>query len=72
MSETLTRFELAQGVRGTGLRLDGGTAQMFLSWWISSGVVEELTPGRYRLTDRGRELAGWIARLDDPGSTVVT
>jgi hypothetical protein len=52
--------------------LDGGTAQMFLSWWISSGVVEELTPGRYRLTDRGRELAGWIARLDDPGSTVVT
>ena len=44
------------GVRG--IYIGRGTAAMFLHWWLTTGLVEESTPGRYGLTEKGLRVAG--------------
>jgi hypothetical protein len=58
---SVSAAELATRVRGTtGLRLGNGTAAMFLAWWLTTGVVVELLPGRYALTPKGERLAAGL------------
>jgi hypothetical protein len=33
---------------------------MFLAWWLTTGVVVELLPGRYALTPKGERLAAGL------------
>ena len=37
---------------------------MFLAWWLGVGVVEEPLPGRYRITEAGRDAAAGLFALD--------
>ena len=60
MSATLSPADLAGRVRLQGLRIDRGTAEMFLAWWLFTGLVEEFVPGQYRLTDEGHRVAGGL------------
>ena len=63
---TVSAGELAARVRTTtGLRLGNGTAAMFLAWWLTTGVVVELLPGRYTLTAKGQGLASGLLTADD-------
>ena len=61
---SVSAAELAARVRSTtGLRLGNGTAAMFLAWWLTTGVVVELLPGRYTLTAKGQRLASGASPL---------
>ncbi len=57
---TLSPADLVRRVRLHGLRIDGGTAEMFLAWWLITGVVEEVVPGQFRLTEEGHRVAGGL------------
>lgn len=58
VSATLSPADLSRRVRLHGLRIDRGTAEMFLAWWLTTGLVEEVLPGEYRLTAEGQRVAG--------------
>jgi hypothetical protein len=62
VSATLSPADLARRVRLQGLRIDRGSAEMFLAWWLTTGLVEEVVPGQYRLTDEGHRVARRAAR----------
>jgi hypothetical protein len=57
---TVDAAELAELVGMQGINIKSGTAEMFLHWWITTGLVEEPLPGRYRLTDEGRRVAAGL------------
>lgn len=61
---TVSAAELAQLVGVRGIRIKRGTAAMFLHWWITTGLVEEPLPGRYRLTDKGRQVANGLLTVE--------
>ena len=65
VSATLSPADLARRVRLQGLRIDRGTAEMFLAWWLLTGVVEEVLPGQFRLTDQGHRVAGGLLAAGD-------
>ena len=65
VSATLSPADLARRVRLQGLRIDRGTAEMFLAWWLITGVVEEVLPGQFRLTDEGHRVAGGLLAARD-------
>ena len=62
---TISAAELARHVRHQGLRIGRGTAEMFLAWWLLTGLVEEVLPGRYRLTAKGQRVAGGLLTGED-------
>ena len=37
---------------------------MFLSWWLTTGVVAELAPGRYVLTTKGERLGSGLLTVE--------
>ena len=65
MSATLSPADLARRVRLQGLRIGRGTAEMFLAWWLVTGVVEEVLPGHFRLTAQGHRVAGGLLAAGD-------
>ena len=65
VSATLSPADLSRRVRLQGLRIDRGTAEMFLAWWLTTGLVEEVLPGQYRLTDEGQRVAGGLLAAGD-------
>ena len=65
MTATLSPADLARRVRVHGLRIDLGTAEMFLAWWLLTGVVEEVISGQYRLTAEGHRVAGGLLAAGD-------
>jgi hypothetical protein len=57
--------ELADRTRANhGVSIDPRLAAMFLAWWLEVGVVEEPLPGRYRITEAGRDAAAGLFALD--------
>ena len=65
VSATLSPADLARRVRLQCLRIDRGTAEMFLAWWLMTGLVEEVLPGQFRLTREGHRVAGGLLAARD-------
>jgi hypothetical protein len=62
---TVTAAELAYRTRATSLvRISTTNAAMFLGYWLEHGIVEEVLPGRYRLTAEGQRMAGGLLTTD--------
>jgi hypothetical protein len=65
MSATMSPTDLVSRVRLQGVRIDRGTAEMFLAWWLTTGLVEEVFPGQYRLTGEGHHVARGLLATGD-------
>lgn len=66
VSGTLSPAELAAVTRRRhGVRIDPRLAAMFLGYWLEVGLVEEPLPGRYRITEAGRDTAAGLFALAD-------
>ena len=61
---TVDATELAELVGVHGLRIKRDSAQMFLHWWLATGLVRDPLPGSYRLTEIRRRLAGGLLEVD--------
>jgi hypothetical protein len=47
------------------VRIDPRLAAMFLAYWLEVGLVEVPLPGRYRITEAGRDTAAGLFALAD-------
>ena len=63
MTDTLTAEQLDAALRAQGMPAGIGNARSMLRHWRATGVVEEVLPGRYRLTPRGRELTRGLLNI---------
>jgi hypothetical protein len=64
---SVTAADLARHVRQrTGLPLDPAFAHEMLTDWQRAGIAEAHF-GRWRLTDRGWAISGWVTDVVFPG-----
>ena len=64
---TVSAAELARRTRQnapSGVKINRSAAAMFLGFWLEHHIVEEVIPGRYRLTDEGQRVAGGLLNPD--------
>lgn len=66
MTVTVSAAELAQRTQQKHLvRIDRKRAAMFLGFWLEAGIVEEVLPGRYSLTEKGQRVAAGLVGIEE-------
>ena len=61
----MSASELAERIRVVRrVRFSASKAAMFLGYWLEHGLVVEVFPGEFRLTDEGQRVAGGLLDTD--------
>jgi hypothetical protein len=64
---TVDAAELARCVRKnapSGVKINRTAAAYFLGFWLEAGIVEEVVPGRYRITPHGQDVAAGLLDVE--------
>jgi hypothetical protein len=61
----ITAAQLAERVRArSNVRITETFAASYLALWAERGIAEEVEPGRFRLTAKGRALGGGLLETE--------
>jgi hypothetical protein len=62
---SVSAAEVAHRTRASlHVRINEHQAAMFLGYWLEHHIVEEVLPGRYRLTPKGEHVASGLLTTD--------